>query len=629
MPYIFFSVLVILLGSFLRPSFVLATEQGCEAASAKKKPATQQVQSLVDEITRVIEDFKKSARAPNMASRGPRARSSEYVPRYRGEYAQSLAIDQDANPATALQELLDAFKRKLLETEGSPGRRTIVVYGAEYVLRTLVSNLSLSLPEAVPARAQAEITLAVGEADDSSFEIITQLRKAGLIEVPEDKIRDDSGPRVYGVKLDYFLKLKEHLAPRTRDLIKGELPLWPASADQKKVRFAFELNKFLIELIEAHDKGESLERLESLLAVGIIDANYRNLSDLSIFQYAVYYDNMPFIDWFIDNQAFDFNAKNKQGYTEVEQLRLRGKTEIADKVIKRRPEVQAREFPIRSKQPNGAPIIDFIQFSPGRFISGNRRDYLRLVPKGSPSPAQVYYSVSQDKSVVGEISKAFEMMSIPVTRNLWNEVIALAREADLPGTPAIPGSFTFLPRDQKFYPASSLNPRDMIDWIRLLQEISLYGNKGAQSKLEKLFPGHEKGATYRIPTIKEWEYSMRLGGLATGDFPYGHDLDNPETFAIPRGVRPGVVHSVGLTPPVFIDGKPVYNLTSLVKVYAGELPPTGKLYIVGHGYLERIQSHKTHLGLPSDETPLSEDRKKTPNEPPMEDRGLRIIRTKP
>jgi formylglycine-generating enzyme required for sulfatase activity len=74
------------------------------------------------------------------------------------------------------------------------------------------------------------------------------------------------------------------------------------------------------------------------------------------------------------------------------------------------------------------------------------------------------------------------------------------------------------------------------------------------------FPGHKKGAVYRLPTEAEWEYVARMRGLATGDYAHGNTDANLGDYAWYSGNSGSKTHPVGLKKPIMVGGKPIYDI---------------------------------------------------------------------
>ena len=157
-----------------------------------------------------------------------------------------------------------------------------------------------------------------------------------------------------------------------RRVILKEIEKWYHSKDVRKRTFAAKLDKKLSFAIARGDVNK-LKVLTDFWGI-----NRKNVSGISILQLAIYYRQHGFIDWLTSNSKFNFNAKNALGFSEVEQLRLSGREELADAIERVRPEAKGRHFQVRERNfhentedyPMGTPIIDFVKIEPRVIYDG-------------------------------------------------------------------------------------------------------------------------------------------------------------------------------------------------------------------------------------------------------------------
>jgi formylglycine-generating enzyme required for sulfatase activity len=343
-----------------------------------------------------------------------------------------------------------------------------------------------------------------------------------------------------GENFEQHLNFKNDLKPHELKILVTEIKDWDKSQDQRKRKFAVQLNKKWSKTIENGD----LTKLEELIDSQFFDINYKNISQVSVLRLAVYYKHQTIIDWLIKNPKFDFNAKNSVGYNEVEQLRLSGKSEIADMIEQKRTEVQSQKFKVRERNseqkttdyPNGTPIIDFVRFEAGSFMMG--------------------YGESK---VLTTISKPFEMMSVDITQKTYSVIVELLkqnfRDGEYNELNATPSGFKGENR-----PVERVSYEDISLWKKGLNELSKLDNVNVQQILEMLFPGHKQGHQYSRPTEAQWEFVSRLGGVAESDYSHGKgeaELSEHVVYSQNSGSK---TQAVGLKKPVFYNGKPIYDL---------------------------------------------------------------------
>ncbi len=341
----------------------------------------------------------------------------------------------------------------------------------------------------------------------------------------------------------YLTQRSESAPTEFKTFIKKIMPEvyeWHKSSNPRKRKFAAELNCVWSNAVESGDR----QRLKALIASNLFDINHKNLSQVSMLQLAEYYKQVFLITWLLHNPDFDFNSKNKSGFTEVEQLRLSGKASIADLIQELRPEVQARKFVVKERNlelkttqyPEGTPIVDFVRIEPGSFMMG-----------------------PEQNKVFTTIPKSFEFMSVDTTKETYRRVADLAKEYQL-----LDSTFNSSPfsTDGESKPVDYVSFDRIEEWLKGLNELSALDKGNVQQILGDLFPGHQRGQKYDLPTAAQWEFVSRLGGVAESDYSHGkgeEDLEKYAVFQKPNDLHYRV-HNVGSKKPVFYNGKPIYDL---------------------------------------------------------------------
>ncbi len=336
------------------------------------------------------------------------------------------------------------------------------------------------------------------------------------------------------------LNFKRDLSAQELKIVTAEIRGWHKSSDARKRKFAVELNKKWSDAIE---KGE-VKRLEALVDSSFFEINHKNVSQVSMLQLAAYYKQNKIIDWLVSNPEFDFNAKNARGFTEIEQLRLSGRTELADAIEQVRPDTRGRRFQIKERNvnektreyPDGTPIVDFVRIEPSSFMMGDG-----------------------DAKVLTTVSKPFEFMSVDVTQEVYRTVVDLIkrnlRGGEYNVLEASPSNFKGESR-----PVEQVSHDDTSLWKKGLNELSKMDDSQVQQTLLALFPGHKRGKIYSRPSEAQWELVSRLGGVAESDYAHGKGEAGLGDHAVYSSNSGSQTKPVGLKKPVFYNGKPIYDL---------------------------------------------------------------------
>ncbi len=284
------------------------------------------------------------------------------------------------------------------------------------------------------------------------------------------------------------------------------------------------------------------KKLEMLLSLNFVEINDVSISGHSLLLEAVYYEARNVIDFLISNPEFNINRKNKHGRTDIEELRLLGKTEMADYIEQKIGIITSKKIQIKERHstktalyPEGMPIIDSVRIEPGTFRMG------------------------ETEKVTVTLTKGFDLMSVDTTQRMWKGVVDLIKMYS-------PGQFTLLKDDPSFFQGSEYPVKkvsyDQItgQWLVALNQLSKMDNKAVQDSLADLFPGHVFGKNYRLPTEAEWEYVSKLGGFATGIYPFGNNFNNVDAYSWTPWNSKGQNHPVGQKKPIMINGKPLYDI---------------------------------------------------------------------
>lgn len=325
---------------------------------------------------------------------------------------------------------------------------------------------------------------------------------------------------------------------KLKNLVIGKIKAFGDSKDHRKQTV---FNK-LSEEKEAALKENNSKKLEKLLSLNLVEINDVSISGHSLLLEAAYYEAREVIDFLISNPVFNIDRKNKRGRNDIEELRLLGKSEIADYIEQKIGQIKSKKTERKERNstktalyPEGTPILDSVRIEPGTFRMGDT------------------------EKVTVTLTKGFDLMSVDTTQRMWKGVVDLINTYS-------PRQFNLLKDDPSYFKGSE-NPVESVshdqiskEWLVALNQLSKMDNKVVQDALADLFPGHVFGKNYRLPTEAEWEYVSRLGGLATGDYGFGATAHNVDANAWNNKNSGSRTHPVGQKKPIMINGKPVYDI---------------------------------------------------------------------
>ena len=338
----------------------------------------------------------------------------------------------------------------------------------------------------------------------------------------------------------------KYLSDHDMQVVAAKIKTWEKSDDPRQKKLYEKINDDWIHAIE---KGE-VAQIETFVKLKFFDLNYQNLSGFRILSLAHYYEQKDLVEWLIQNPKYDFASKNADGFTDVEQLRLIGENNLADRIQKTRPDAIGRNFKVKERNaekselyPEGIPIVDFVKIKGGSFTMG---DVLKVV------------------KVRVTLTKTFELMSTLTTQKLWKDVIDLASD-HLPHKSSLNSTPSVFKGDMR--PVENISHEDITEWMEVLNKLSVSDQPTLQKVLSHFFPGHQKGDIYGLPTEAQWEFVARLRGLSNGIYSHSNGIHSHsntdrkiEDYAwISENSGTGT-HPVGLKKPVFIEGKPIYDI---------------------------------------------------------------------
>ncbi len=390
----------------------------------------------------------------------------------------------------------------------------------------------------------------------SSGQVVVQLEKLGLFSIKEFEkdlgkilerkvlpfnIRKQAAFEVLLIKADQN-QTELSIGAKSFDeaekaQVSSEIRQWSKSSDKRRKKFAISLADKWADAVTHGD----IKTLELFVSLKFFDINSRSESGFSTFMATAYAaDQLAVTKWLLENPRLDLTIKDAHGNMDVDKLRLMGRSSLADLVEQKRPEAKSKKvIVVKERNADRSPIIDSVRIEPGTFRMGD-----------------------DAAKVTVTLTKAFEMISVDTTQKMWRGVSDLADKH-------LKGKYT-LNADPSYYkgeslPVENISHEDITNqWLKALNELSKANNPEIQNKLAELFPGHILKKRYRLPTEAEFEFVARQTGFATGEYthaPTERDLKEYAWFSDNSGQE---IHPVGEKKPIFINGKPIYDIAGNV-----------------------------------------------------------------
>ncbi len=175
------------------------------------------------------------------------------------------------------------------------------------------------------------------------------------------------------------------------------------------------------------------------------------------------------------------------------------------------------------------------------------------------------------KQVETEITIPFAMMDIKVTQYIWSRLqIAMGERTD---TEKINPSYFKAGPDSVImniegidvhmkhnHPVENVRWTEVKEFIDGLNLLSSQGDVKTQELLEQIFPEHQQGDIYDLPTEAQWEFVMRDRGNANKKYFDRDDEAELSKYAWYKANSGDQTHAVATRFARMIDGKPFYDL---------------------------------------------------------------------
>jgi formylglycine-generating enzyme required for sulfatase activity len=397
---------------------------------------------------------------------------------------------------------------------------------------------------------------------------------------------------------EYLLNISENdllnlkfpnMDPAEWNQIVLELHQWSQSNDKRKVTFLENLQR----LKELALNRENIKTLEFLESIKFFDVNERDAYGFSLLSQVIYLDLDSLFNWLILKPQLKLSKNTPMGLSELEIAQRLNRISFVNQIEMRLNGHFSNSKPLRTRNrdvtnaiyPKGEPIFGFVSIPAGSI----------KIEKKKNRRTELYTDYNSSPDLIS--TNSFEIYSTGTTQKMWREVLELGAQESSDKAfrmrlkfkmkiPMLKNLFVpYLPLNPAFNkgeynPVENVSYQEVQVWLKLLNDLSNEANSQLQDKLKALFPGHQKGDIYRLPTEAERTLVMRLSGLATGVFSHGdryNDLDNyawskynsnlnhPQSMksygqAWNKVSSENFSHPVGLKEPVMFYGQPIYDL---------------------------------------------------------------------
>jgi formylglycine-generating enzyme required for sulfatase activity len=344
----------------------------------------------------------------------------------------------------------------------------------------------------------------------------------------------------------------------------SEIVQWKNSNDERKRKLFFKLEQFKKSYLDLGD----LSVIDQLTQLGIIDIHQKDESGNSFLSKVIYYNHVEIAKWLLQKNTLNLNSKNHLGLTDLEIAYRLNRKDIIKAIEMHMPDLQNKtslQVPERLSEnkskiyPEGKPFIGFVKVPGGTF---NMKD-------------------DQNHTYKVTISQPFHLMSVETTQKMWKEVLDLyaaikmtqQERVKLHLKTLIPQKFQSAVNPENanlqlspssfkgdFNPVESVSYIDVSEWLKNLNDLSNLDDETIQKKLAEIFPDHQLGDVYGLPSEAQLAFVGQLGGLAEGNFSHGNSFNDLGDYAWYFKNSDKTTHPVGLKKPITYFGKPIYDL---------------------------------------------------------------------
>lgn len=317
----------------------------------------------------------------------------------------------------------------------------------------------------------------------------------------------------------------------------SELRQWAKSTDDRKAQFINRINETWFESA----RHGNVALANGLLFLRLVDINQKNAMGHTAFMIAMQNRRMQMIKALLSDPDLNLYERDNGGFTAFDHALALGHQDVRQMIESLRPDVKWNKDLDAIARVH--KVIDFIRVEPGSFKMG-------------PDLVDV------------TITRPFEIMSTPVTQKMYLKIMgenpAYFKEGENSVVMNIQNKLHKLRPD---HPVENLLHRESDRFLQKINELSLRDDP----LLYEIIPDHKSGAQYDFTTEAQLEYVMRSARTENGDAVYDMlqraDREKLSQYAWFDGsILSGSTQPVGTKKPLFVSGRPIYDLFGNVNV---------------------------------------------------------------
>jgi formylglycine-generating enzyme required for sulfatase activity len=318
----------------------------------------------------------------------------------------------------------------------------------------------------------------------------------------------------------------------------SEIKQWSKSSDKRKKQFVEGIDKKWF--FAARTGNETI--MNGLMAWSLVDINQKNNHGYSALTIAVQNHRVRVVSDLLANPKINVLDTDNKGFTVLDHALALGHQDLIDFIKKKRPEIKWSANEKTASRVH--QTIDFIRVAPGSFEMGADR-------------------------IPTTISKLVDIMSTLLTQKMYLKIMGqnLSKFQD--------GENTVIMNAGKnnFYKLQPDNPVEQVsyeDGVQLLKKINELSKRDSPL-LYEVIPGHTRGAQYDFITEAQMEYVMKKAKTEDGDtldeMIKRNDMEKLKQYVVYNENSGNSTQPVGSKKPLYIDGKPIYDLNGNVWVW--------------------------------------------------------------